>query len=61
MLIRVALVLVLAGVLAGCSGQWVNPLNSLSGVTVGSRHGGGTLGGIDNQREGGMRNLYGWR
>ncbi|MBC9178220.1 hypothetical protein [Pseudoroseomonas ludipueritiae] len=61
MLIRAGLTLMLVTILAGCSGQFVNPLNSLSGVTVGSRYGGGTLGGIDNQREGGMRNLYGWR
>ena len=61
MLTRIWLTLMLAISLAGCAGQWGNPLHSLSGVTVGSRYGGGTLGGIDNQREGGMRNLYGWR
>jgi hypothetical protein len=32
-----------------------------TGMTLNTRYGGGTLGGIEAQREGSMQKLYGWQ
>jgi hypothetical protein len=56
MLIWIGLLLSLTAMATGCGTVGLD-----SSLAINSPNGGGTLGGMDSQREGGMRNLYGWR
>ena len=59
MQLRTVIALLATLAMAAC-GPSPGASGGLSGISVGSPYGGGTLGGVDSRREGGMRNLYGW-
>ena len=62
-MVRIALALLVSAAAGGCSSADVNRvvarINSGSGISVNTAHGGGTLG-LNGQRERAERDLYGW-
>lgn len=57
MLARIAIAALLLSIASGCASRGTMPI---SGVSVSSPYGGGTLNRIDSQRQGSPGSLYGW-
>ena len=60
-MVRIALMVLVSAVAAGCSSveRAVARINSGEGIYVGTPYGGGPLG-VEAQRDSAERNLYGW-
>jgi hypothetical protein len=58
MVFRLGLAVLLAMAASACDRNAAFPG---AGMTLNTRYGGGTLGGIESQREGSMQKLYGWQ